>query len=107
METLNHLVSTLAQNPWPEISIFILSVISVCVAFKIIVLRDDEEEPVKFRITVPEQCLPEWKGKVLEDPAIKVPSFQHDCSLANKSIRSQDRAPYNATARPMADFSGL
>ena len=72
MDTLNHLVSTLAQLPWLEVSIFILSVIFVCVAFKIIVLKDDEEGPVKFRITLPEQCLPEWKGKVLEDPAIKV-----------------------------------
>ena len=73
MDTLIHLVSTLAQLPWLEISIFILSIVFLCVAFKIIVLRDDEEGPVKFRITVPEQYLPEWKGKILEDPAIKVP----------------------------------
>ena len=73
MDTLTHLVDTLAQLRWPEISIFVLSVIFVCVAFKIIVLRDDEERPVSFKITVPEQCLPEWNGKVLEDPAIKVP----------------------------------
>ena len=73
MDTPNHLVDTLAQLPWVEISIFVLSVFFVCVAFKIIVLRDDEEGPVKFGITVPEQCLPEWEGRVLEDPAIKVP----------------------------------
>ena len=73
MDTLNHLINNLAQLRWPEISIFVLSVAFVCVAFKIIVLKDDEEGPVKFRITVPEQCLPEWKGKVLEEPVIKVP----------------------------------
>ena len=72
MDTLNHLLTTVAHLPWPEISIFVLSVVFVCAAFKIIVLRDDEERPVSFGITVPEQCLPEWKGKVLEDPAIKV-----------------------------------
>ena len=73
MDTLSHSLITLAQLPCPEISIFVLSVVFVCGVFKIIVLKDDEERPVNFRTTVPEQCLPEWKGEVLEDPAIKVP----------------------------------
>ena len=30
MDTLNHLVSTLAQLPWPKISIFVLAVVYLC-----------------------------------------------------------------------------
>lgn len=70
MDTLN---DPPTQWPWLEISIFILSVVFVFAAIKIIVLDDDEERLVKLVVPVPEQCSPEWKGEVLEEPTIKVP----------------------------------
>lgn len=32
----------------------------------------DEERPVSFTISLPEQCKPGWQGRVLVEPAIKV-----------------------------------
>lgn len=32
----------------------------------------DEERPVSFSISLPEQCKPGWQGRVLAEPAIKV-----------------------------------
>lgn len=69
MDTLN---DPPTQWPWLEISIFILSVVFVFAAIKIIVLDDDEERLVKLVVPVPEQCSPEWKGEVLEEPTIKI-----------------------------------
>lgn len=71
MDTLN---DPLAQLPWLEILIFVLSVVLVFTAFKIIVLDNDEERPVDFTVPVPKQCSPEWKGEILDEPTIKVPS---------------------------------
>ena len=71
MDTLNGIS---AQLPWIEISIFVFSVVFVFVAFKIVVLDDDDERPVSLKIPVPEQCSPEWTGELLEKPTIKVPS---------------------------------
>ena len=36
-------------------------------------LRKDPEEAVNFSVPVPEPCLPDWKGKGLDKPSIKVP----------------------------------
>ena len=71
MDTLN---DPPAQLPWLEISIFVLSVVFVFATFKIVVLVDDDERPVRFKVPVPEQCSPKWTGEVLEEPTIKVPS---------------------------------
>ncbi len=75
MDTLDH---PPAQLPWLEIAIFVSSVVFVLAVFKHVVLDDDEEGPVNFKVPVPEQCSPEWKGKVLREPTIKVlsPSTQ-------------------------------
>lgn len=62
------------QLPWLEISIFLLSIVIIFAALKIIVLNDDEERLVHFQVPVPEQCSPDWKGEILEDPTVKVPS---------------------------------
>lgn len=62
------------QLPLLEISIFVLSIVFVFAIFKYIVLDDNEETPVKFKVPVPEQCSPGWKGEVLKEPTIKVPS---------------------------------
>ena len=62
------------QLPWLEISIFLLSIAFIFAALKIIVLDDDEERFVHFTVPVPEQCSPEWKGEILEEPTVKVPS---------------------------------
>ena len=69
MDALNDL----AQLPWPDIVIFVLSVVFLFAAFKIIVLDDDGESFVNPRVPTPEQCSPEWKGEVLREPTIKVP----------------------------------
>lgn len=36
-------------------------------------LRKDPEQVVKFSVPAPEPCLPDWKGKGLDQPSIKVP----------------------------------
>ncbi|CAF9919501.1 Meiotic Sister-Chromatid recombination aldehyde dehydrogenase [Imshaugia aleurites] len=69
MDTLN---GTSAQLPWLEFSIFVFSVVFVFVAFKIVVLDDDDERPVSLKIPVPEQCSREWTGELLEKPTIKI-----------------------------------
>ncbi|KAK3699707.1 Meiotic Sister-Chromatid recombination aldehyde dehydrogenase [Vermiconidia calcicola] len=35
-------------------------------------LRQDEEQAVDFTVTAPEQCKPGWKGRILDEPTIKV-----------------------------------
>lgn len=60
------------QLPFVQISILLLSVVFVFAAFKYIVLDDDEERPVQLEVPVPEQCSPEWKGEILDEPTIKV-----------------------------------
>ena len=70
-----------AHLPWLEISIFLLSVVFVLVAFKIIVLDIDEERFLHFKVPVPEQCSPEWKGEVLEQPTVKV-SFPFNMAVS-------------------------
>lgn len=104
MDTLN---DSSAQLPWLEILVFVLSVVFVFTVFNHIVLGDDEERPVSFEVPIPEQCSSEWKGQVLEKPTIKVRPFDKLVSKLNKSQSSQDRAPYDATVQPMADYSGL
>lgn len=76
MDTLN---DPPVQLPWLEISILVLSVVFVFAAFKIIVLDDDKERVVEFKVPVPKQCSPEWEGEVLEEPTIKVHSLRHGC----------------------------
>ena len=63
-----------AQPPWLEISVLLLSTVFLFAVFKVIVLDDDEERIVHFKVPIPEQCSPEWKGEVLEEPTVKVPS---------------------------------
>ena len=61
--------------PWLEICIFFGSVIFLVTFFNNIVLSEDKERPVSFKVPIPEQCNPDWKGDLLEDPNIKVPSW--------------------------------
>ena len=82
-----------AQLPWLEISIFVLSVVVVFTVFNHIVLYDDEERPVNFKVPVPEQCSSEWEGELLEKPTIKVRPVDMVVSKLKKSRSSQDRAP--------------
>ncbi|KAK4550739.1 hypothetical protein LTR36_000318 [Oleoguttula mirabilis] len=37
-----------------------------------VLARGDVEKAVRFTVPTPEQCKPGWKGKILDDPAIKV-----------------------------------
>ena len=104
MDTLNDPPAQLTRL---EISLFVLSVIFIFTVFNYIVLEDDGERPVDFKVPVPEQCSSEWKGELLEKPTIKVRLFDMVLSKLNKSHSSQDRALYDAIAQPMADYSGL
>ena len=40
--------------------------------FKVVVLSDDGEAFVKFKVPIPEQCAPEWKGEIMAEPNVKV-----------------------------------
>jgi len=69
MDTLNNLS---AEVSWLEISVFVFSVALVFVVFNYTVLDNGDERPFTFKVPIPEQCSPEWKGEVLEEPSIKV-----------------------------------
>lgn len=54
------------------------------------------EEAVPFTVPVPEQCLPDWKGEVLENPSLKVSSLPSKLKASSKLIIwpiSRSRAP--------------
>ena len=78
MDTLNDLPD---QVIWLEISIFVISIVLIFTVFNYTVLNDSDEQPVNFEIPVPKQCDPEWKGELLEQPGIKVPSADESMSL--------------------------
>ena len=61
-----------AEIPWLEISIFVFSIAFVSTIFKSVVLKDDDDQAVNFKVPIPKQCSPEWEGDVLEQPSIKV-----------------------------------
>jgi len=54
--------------------IFIVSIGFVFTIFNYTVLNDSAEQPITFNIPIPEQCKPDWKGEVLEEPSIRVTS---------------------------------
>ena len=63
--------------PWLAL---ISTVIVVTVIYTILTytaLIDEDELPVNFTVPIPEQCLADWKGDVLEDPSIK--AWYHGC----------------------------
>ena len=62
-----------ARLPWLEISILLLPIVFLLAAFKTIVLDEDEERFVHLKVPIPEQCSPDWKGEVLDEPTVKVP----------------------------------
>ena len=65
-----------ARPPWLEIFIILFTIVFLFVAFKVVVLHnDDEEKAVHFRVPVPEQCSSDWKGELLEKPVVKVTSL--------------------------------
>ena len=72
MDTLQQIFTPLAGLPAAAISTFLISVVTVLVVFKWIVLRDAGEEPVKYSVPIPEQCNPAWRGETLREPNIKV-----------------------------------
>ena len=41
-------------------------------AFYRAVLVSDDEAPITFAVPAPEQCKPEWKGRILDERSIKV-----------------------------------
>ena len=57
---------------WFELSLTVLLFALISTTIKYSVLADDDERPVEFRVNVPEQCDPNWKGEVLPEPALKV-----------------------------------
>lgn len=61
-----------AQVPWLETFVFVLSVAFIFAVFRYIVLNNGDESPVTFKVPVPEQCLPQWKGEVVDEPSVKV-----------------------------------
>lgn len=97
--------------PWLEISIFVLSVYFVFVVFDYSVLRSHGEQAVHFKVPLPEQCDPRWKGLELENPSIKVEQTMVQDSTCSKwidyVIRPIIRAPFNAIVLPQAGHWAL
>lgn len=51
---------------------------SVAVAVAVYLLKPDPEAAIDYEVPLPEQCEPEWKGEVLENPSIKVRLYKND-----------------------------
>lgn len=60
------------EIPWFELLVIAISTGFIFIVFNQIVLNDSAEQPVNFSVSTPEQCKPDWKGDVLEQPSIKV-----------------------------------
>ena len=58
--------------PWVEICTFFGSLILVISVFNSVVLSPDEERPVSLPRSNPRAMQVKWKGKVLDEPCIKV-----------------------------------
>lgn len=106
---MDSLPKILANPPWVEILILTTSIAVVLVVFNYTVVNDSTKQPVTFSAPVPKQCDPQWTGEVLEQPNIRVVSFDiHiSCNFTNSTIRHRERVPYNATVLPMDDYSDM
>ena len=45
------------------------------------ILVTDDEAPITFAVPVPEQCKPEWKGRILDEPSVKVMTDAWDTNM--------------------------
>ena len=70
MEALNHIFP--AGLPWPELFIAFAAGTIIYIFFSYTVISNSEESALDYNVPVPEQCKPDWKGKILEGPNIKV-----------------------------------
>jgi acyl-CoA reductase-like NAD-dependent aldehyde dehydrogenase len=50
----------------------ITGLVTIWVVYRL--LRSDPDKPVNFSVPAPEQCAPDWAGKALENPSIRVSS---------------------------------
>ena len=106
MDHVHHLSTFLANLPLPVIFTFLLSIASVLLAFKLIVLNDDGDKAVRFSIPIPDQCKSGWEGELLEEPSIRViQQIMKSRGITNERFRLRVRAPYDATAQPMDGYS--
>lgn len=70
-------------------SLSVLSAIGVATLFVLyFLLRKDDEAPVPYQVTPPEQVRPGWKGEVLEEPNLKVCSTRTASSAEIDMCRS-------------------
>ena len=63
-------VSVLRDLASLEVLIAVASIAAILGFFYIVSL--ESEAPVRFTVSVPDQCDAEWKGEILENPNIKV-----------------------------------
>ena len=109
METSHTIFPGVSNVPLTTHSFLVLfAVVLISSAICYSLLRTDHEAPIEFFVPVPEQCLPAWKGCILDKPDIKAGSSLRQ-SLYEKTIheltasRLLARVPYNATAPPTDD----
>ena len=51
--------------------VFVAASLTSLVIYKLF-FATDHDAPIAYSIPIPEQCSPEWNGRVLEEPKIKV-----------------------------------
>ncbi|MCJ1476153.1 Meiotic Sister-Chromatid recombination aldehyde dehydrogenase [Lambiella insularis] len=61
--------------PWFELVTAFVILVVIYTILTHTVLVDEDELPMSFTVPVPEQCSPEWKGELLEDPGIKMSGY--------------------------------
>ena len=69
-------------------------------------ISTENERPIKYDVSIPEQCKSGWKGRILDDPSIKV-WFSLNLPLKLTVRRYDARVLFNATAQQLELSSGL
>ena len=70
MDAINHIFT--AGLPWPEFLIALAAGAVIYLFFTYTVVSNGEESALDIYVPVPEQCKPNWHGKLLEEPSVKV-----------------------------------
>lgn len=69
-DVLIYLSEVLEDVSWPVLVAASALITSICVLLPY--LRTLSEQPVLYTVPVPEQASPEWKGKFIDEPTLKV-----------------------------------
>lgn len=71
MEAFSDWLALASAQPVPSAVVLALTLFALSVF-----LRPRDPPPIRYSVSVPEQCKPGWRGKELAEPSLKVRSIQ-------------------------------